>query len=762
MVHTVHSVITLVLLAQARGEAPPPPYGSSVLVPGNSNAHFAITDPAHPLYFPSAPTKYESPQQLKDFLKATERVPVSKWSDEQLQSLYNELEEGICKIMVLHKGWHKLPVRILTVTNTRVYRTEGPARAHLVRMTTNDDGPRGVQGEGRFNLVTGAVTLGIDPEVEAMHSLAENLAELPEFALDDLQVVSVLDSSKLQEGMGQLEDEGIKLETCKDERYPGLACVFTVYLYEAKVSGLPAGEFSTTNPATGAINRWAWEDPVETERAKWLPVTTIIMDLDNTLNEHQDTLLEANRDTLLRFMVEKLKFKDEAAALETIAPYLATYPEAFLKSLLMAETDGKFPDKKVLIGGPKGQLFTGFGEYVVETTPWGWLHEASLQLKRGLEACAAARLKLVGFSNMPHAYAVQFLARLGLSDLFPSDKPWMEPRTFGIEDVLPDVKPEKRAFDRVLRQVMSDPYETVYVDDDLVNLRVAKRIGMRTVLVGASDPAEKSDAAVDVAIEHIELLFRALPLLGYEGECAEAGGLPEGDELATYLSKREFPPECTPDDRIGRRRALSAAGAAGDATPDGASEAACSTSFCDSEQAWFETWQRRFECWFVGLPLTKQTQLGSCMGALALHVGSRLEVAWRAAQMALKRPLPVSSPAARLPEGCEWLSQETSLGLPAFPPFPVDNEFKLPPLPRLLPMWDVLRQLQSLMHEQEPQQAFELAHMFRSSASTADKSWAITSVAGASAGLATGLILSTWLALRRRRCHGERCITRAS
>ena len=113
-------------------------------------------------------------------------------------------------------------------------------------------------------------------------------------------------------------------------------------------------------------------------------------------------------------------------------------------------------------------------------------------------------------------------------------------------------------------------------------------------------------------------------------------------------------------------------------------------------------------------------------------------------------------------QGCEWLSQETSLGLPAFPPFPVDNEFKLPPLPRLLPMWDVLRQLQSLMHEQEPQQAFELAHMFRSSASTADKSWAITSVAGASAGLATGLILSTWLALRRRRCHGERCITRAS
>ena len=454
MMATVRSVTMLALLARLRSEAPPPPYGSSAHVPGTSNVNFPITDPAHPLYFPTAPTKYESPQELKDFLKATERVPVSRWSDDQLQELYKELEEGICKIVVLHKGWHKLPVRILTVTNTRVYRTEGPKDVHLVRtMTTNRDGSMVNGGEGRFNLVAGAVTLGISPEVEAMHSLAENLAELPAFALDELEVVSVLDSSNLQEGMGMFEDEGVKLETCKDERYPGLACVFTVYLYEAKVSGLPAGEFSTTNPATGAVNEWAWEDPLQTERAKWRPITTIIMDLDNTLNERQDSLLKANKATLLRFMVEKLKFKDEAAALQTIAPYLETYSEGFLKSLLMAETDGKFPDSKVLIGGSKGQLFKGFGEYFVQTTPWGWLSVASAQLKLGLEACATAQLKLIGFSNMPHAYAVQFLARLGLSELFPSDKPWMEPRIFGIEDVLPDVKPEKRAFDRVLRQV---------------------------------------------------------------------------------------------------------------------------------------------------------------------------------------------------------------------------------------------------------------------------------------------------------------------
>ena len=200
-------------------------------------------------------------------------------------------------------------------------------------------------------------------------------------------------------------------------------------------------------------------------------------------------------------------------------------------------------------------------------------------------------------------------------------------------------------------QVMSDPYETIYVDDDLVNLRVAKKIGMRTVLVGAFDPAEKNDVAVDVAIDNFELLFRALPMLGYEGECAQAGGLPDGDDLAAYHSKRNFPPECTPEDRIGRRRALSP-DTPGVAMQGEASSVACSETVCVSAQAWHEAWQRRFECWFIGLPMPTQTELGSWMGALALHVGSRFDMAWRAAQLALGRSVPVSPSAALLPEVC--------------------------------------------------------------------------------------------------------------
>lgn len=47
------------------------------------------------------------------------------------------------------------------------------------------------------------------------------------------------------------------------------------------------------------------------------------------------------------------------------------------------------------------------------------------------------------------------------------------------------------------------------------------------------------------------------------------------------------------------------------------------------EEAWLTLWAERFECWFLGLPGSSQQGLRTCMGALALHIGSRLEAAWR-------------------------------------------------------------------------------------------------------------------------------------
>ena len=113
--------------------------------------------------------------------------------------------------------------------------------------------------------------------------------------------------------------------------------------------------------------------------------------------------------------------------------------------------------------------------------------------------------------------------------------------------------------------------------------------------------------------------------------------------------------------------------------------------------SWEERWQARFSCWFVALPIPTQSQLGACMGALALHVGSKLDAAWRAAGGALGAPANLQG-AQPAEVGCEWLADGAELNLPAFPTFPQDVHFQLPPIPRLLPS---LQHVQSMAGQGE-------------------------------------------------------------
>ena len=105
---------------------------------------------------------------------------------------------------------------------------------------------------------------------------------------------------------------------------------------------------------------------------------------------------------------------------------------------------------------------------------------------------------------------------------------------------------------------------------------------------------------------------------------------------------------------------------------------------------WLQSWRDGLECWYIGLPMPNQAQLGSCMGALALHVGSRLETV-------LGRT-PTQMAAASEP-GCEWLGQHAPHweSLPDFPEG-VPSQFEaLPPipalLPKVLPSWSHLNQV---------------------------------------------------------------------
>ena len=144
-------------------------------------------------------------------------------------------------------------------------------------------------------------------------------------------------------------------------------------------------------------------------------------------------------------------------------------------------------------------------------------------------------------------------------------------------------------------------------------------------------------------------------------------------------------PECSASHR--RRRQL---------------QPSASSTLSSTERTWLAEWRERVACWYLGLPLPAQRELGGCMGALALHIGSRLDASLHAIRALPSRSnaflnAPASTSSARAVGAateCEWVADEAQLKLPAAPAFPAQlDTFRLPPIPRLLPSWQRLQSL---------------------------------------------------------------------
>lgn len=116
------------------------------------------------------------------------------------------------------------------------------------------------------------------------------------------------------------------------------------------------------------------------------------------------------------------------------------------------------------------------------------------------------------------------------------------------------------------------------------------------------------------------------------------------------------------------------------------------------EESWLAEWRRRFGCWWLGVQPQMHAPLGECLGALAIHLGSRFEMAWRVAHRSIGTsfPKPVA-PAAVAPAaeaGCEWIERAEEIRqMPEMPDFTEGIQFRVPPIPRLVPN---LQQLQAL------------------------------------------------------------------
>lgn len=102
------------------------------------------------------------------------------------------------------------------------------------------------------------------------------------------------------------------------------------------------------------------------------------------------------------------------------------------------------------------------------------------------------------FSNAPEHYARAVLQLLSVA--------WYFDGIFTIEHTRFRPKPDIAGFRRLLRTYRLHPRRCVMVEDSDANLRTAKRLGMRTVLVGSTG---RRPAWVDVSLRHVTDLPRA-------------------------------------------------------------------------------------------------------------------------------------------------------------------------------------------------------------------------------------------------------------
>lgn len=103
------------------------------------------------------------------------------------------------------------------------------------------------------------------------------------------------------------------------------------------------------------------------------------------------------------------------------------------------------------------------------------------------------------FSNAPRHYTEAVLNLLGIRRLFRS--------VWSIERLRFVPKPKPAGFHRLLQAEGLQPARCIMVEDSAANLRTAKRLGMKTVLVSA-DP--RRPAGVDLRLESVLQLPRHL------------------------------------------------------------------------------------------------------------------------------------------------------------------------------------------------------------------------------------------------------------
>eukprot|EP00934_Nitzschia_sp_Nitz4_P009299 Nitzschia sp. Nitz4//scaffold88_size82704//65480//66262//NITZ4_005305-RA/size82704-processed-gene-0.73-mRNA-1//-1//CDS//3329559533//9289//frame0 len=235
-------------------------------------------------------------------------------------------------------------------------------------------------------------------------------------------------------------------------------------------------------------------------------VSTLIFDVDDTLYDVSTGFSEHRNGPLVhQYMVDHLKVPSLEEAKTIRDEYFLRY-HSTSKALLVAQQEGRFSNDAPVFEA------SHLANYWANNLDYSLLGPPKTELYNKLKECP---LTLVAFSNGPRAYCKRVLETLGLFDLFG------EERLYAVDDVLPYCKPEAEAFEKIFSSIGHPlPESCVMFEDSMKNIRQAKKLGMKTVLLtGKSeegrllpgDKPEVSDAAVDCSLGLIEDLPKVLP-----------------------------------------------------------------------------------------------------------------------------------------------------------------------------------------------------------------------------------------------------------
>jgi putative hydrolase of the HAD superfamily len=204
----------------------------------------------------------------------------------------------------------------------------------------------------------------------------------------------------------------------------------------------------------------------------------ILFDLDNTLYTEESGIFELIDQRMSEWLITRLKIP-ESEVREFRRKYFLQYGTTLRGLMLHHQVDP--------------MDFLTF----VHDVPVKDFLTVDLELRGTLEEVTSRKII---FTNSDAAHANRILDALGIRDLFE--------KIFDIEAMGFIPKPNQEAYAAVLQYAAVQPSECLLIDDMTRNLKPARALGMRTVLIGSGEPPDDAHDAIENIKELNTVLHR--------------------------------------------------------------------------------------------------------------------------------------------------------------------------------------------------------------------------------------------------------------